>query len=341
MDLTTVADDLAVLHDGTDVRRYDGLAPDTLQEIDGHVFRTLPRPDGELLCRFTTVNDVHFGEVEAGLMSGMDLGPSFRSPPGAEPYPEMMNRHAIAEMQALDPAAVVVKGDLTSNGTPEEHQRFCDFYEPAFGDRLHYVRGNHESYHHLSVGPPAPFTVELPGVTLAVIDTSIDGWPTGGIDADTLVWLRDTATDQARTHPGVPMLVFGHHHPWNPESSQRHGTYFGINPDDSERLVEIVAAHHNIRGYFAGHTHRNRVRHFSATRDVPWVEVASVKEFPGMWAEYRVYDGGITQVGHRIGHPEAMDWSEKTRHMYGGMFFDYAFGTLADRCFVLPATHKS
>jgi len=337
MELTTVAEDLAVVHDGTEVRVYEGLEPDSLQEIDGHVFRTLPQPGGELLCRFTTVNDVHFGEVEAGLMSGMDLGPSFRSPPGAEPYPEMMSRHAIDEMQALDPVAVVVKGDLTSNGTMEEYQRFCDFYQPAFGDRLHHVRGNHESYHRLAVGPDVPFVVELDGVTLAVIDTSIDGLPTGGVDDATLVWLRDTATDQARSRPGVPMLVFGHHHCWSPESSQRHDYYFGINPDDSERLVEVVAAHTNIRGYFAGHTHRNRVRRFSATRDVPWVEVAAVKEFPGMWAEYRVYEGGILQIGHRIGHPEAMEWSEMTRNMYGGIFFDYSFGSLDDRCFVVTS----
>ena len=39
-----------------------------------------------------------------------------------------------------------------------------------------------------------------------------------------------------------PVLVFGHHHVWNPESSERPDDYFGINPDDSERLVELVGA---------------------------------------------------------------------------------------------------
>jgi hypothetical protein len=28
-------------------------------------------------------------------------------------------------------------------------------------------------------------------------------------------------------------------------------------------------------------------------------------------------------------------WTEKTRHMYAGMYFDYAFGDLTDRCFVI------
>ena len=57
--------------------------------------------------------------------------------------------------------------------------------------------------------------------------------------------------------------------------------YFGIHPDDSERLVDVVARHPAIVGYFAGHTHRNRVRRFAATGDRPWVEVACVKDFPG------------------------------------------------------------
>lgn len=330
MELTTVSDDLAVLHDGVDVERFDDLEPDTVHELGGHVFRTLERPGGELLCRVGTVNDVHFGEVEAGIVEGMDLGPTFSSPPGAEPYPEMMNRCAVDELVAADLDAVVVKGDLTSRGTQEEVDSFLDCYEPALSDRLHWVRGNHESYHGLEVGAPTPFSVTLPGVVLAVIDTSIDGRPNGGVDGETLTWLRDLASGADR-----PVLVFGHHHCWSPESRSRPEDYFGIRPDDSERLVEVFAAHPVLVGYFAGHTHRNRVRRFTATRQVPWVEVASVKEWPGVWAEYKVYEGGILQVVHRIGAPEALAWCDKTKAMYGGAFERYAAGELADRCFVV------
>ena len=87
MELTTVADDEAVVHDGLEVHRYADLEPDTAYERDGFHFRTLARPPGELLCRFATVNDVHFGEVEAGLIEGMELGPTFSSEPGQDPYP--------------------------------------------------------------------------------------------------------------------------------------------------------------------------------------------------------------------------------------------------------------
>ena len=128
VEVTTVADDEVVIYEGPDVRRFEGLAPDTEYDFDGVSVRTLPRPGSELLCRFATVNDVHFGETECGILEGYEHGPVFRSEPGEDPYPEVMNRGAIEEIAALDPAAVVVKGDLTAWGTTEEYERFLEFY---------------------------------------------------------------------------------------------------------------------------------------------------------------------------------------------------------------------
>src|SRR5690606_8950079 len=42
-ELTTVADDEAVIHDAAGARVYDDLAPDEHHEIGGFAFRTLPR----------------------------------------------------------------------------------------------------------------------------------------------------------------------------------------------------------------------------------------------------------------------------------------------------------
>ena len=331
MDLTTVADDEVVLHDGVVEHRHDGLAPDTDYEFEGHRLRTLPRPPGERLATVCTVNDAHFGEVECGILNGIDDHPIYTSAPGDDPYPEVMNRAAIADMRAVHPDAVVVKGDLTSMGTRAEYQAFLDAYGPAFGEKLVHVRGNHDAYHGEDFASRAPLSVTLPGVVLAVLDTSIPRMASGGVSTESLDWLDQLAADADR-----PVLVFGHHHPWNPDSGERPEAYFGINPDDSERLVEVVARRPRIAGYFAGHTHRNRVRRFSATGDVPWVEVACVKDFPGAWAEYRVFEGGILQVFRRISAPQALAWSEKTRDMYGGLYEMYAFGALAERCFAIP-----
>jgi hypothetical protein len=127
--------------------------------------------------------------------------------------------------------------------------------------------------------------------------------------------------------------VFGHHHPWAPGSRTREARYFGLHPDSSEALVDVVARRPALVGYFAGHTHRNRVRRFPTTGDVPWVEVSATKDFPGVWAEYRVFEGGILQVLRRISAPEALAWSDRTRAMYEGTYERYAFGRLEDRCF--------
>ncbi len=330
-ELTTVADDEAVVHDGASARRYEGLAPGTQHEIDGFSFTTLPRL-GEHLTTFATVNDVHFGETECGVIDGLDIGPVFSVEPGDDPYPEVMNRGAIAEMAAIDPAVVLVKGDLTCNGTVEEYEAFLAAYEPAFGDRLVHVRGNHDGYHGGTYAAASTQRIDLPGVTLAVLDTTTPGHTPGQVTIDQLTWLDDLAGTADR-----PVLVFGHHHPWSPDSHERAHNYFGILPDDAERLVAVVARHPGILGYFAGHTHRNRVRHFSATGGRPWTEVACVKDYPGTWAEYRVFDGGVLQIHRRISTPEALAWTEQTRHMYADTYAGYALGALSDRCFAMPA----
>jgi predicted phosphodiesterase len=336
MELTTVADDHAVVHDGLTFRRYDDLEPDTVYELDGFAFRTLARPPGERLATFATVNDVHFGEVECGIMDGLELGPTFTVADGEEPYPETMNRGAIHEIELLDPAVVVAKGDLTADGTAEQYRDFLTFYGDAFGDRLVHTRGNHDVHGDDVVAAEPTQRVDLPGAVLAVLDTSLPGAAGGRVTGEQLEWLHDLAADT-----DGPVYLFGHHHVWSPDSVRNPGAYFGIDPDDSVRLVEVVAARSNIRGYFCGHTHRNRVRHISISRDVPWVEVACVKDFPGAWAEYRVHEGGLLQVFHRISTPEAMVWTEKTRAMFAGMYFGYSFGDLGDRCFTVPATRSS
>ena len=329
-ELTTVADDEAVVFEGPSFRRYEGLEPDRDYELDGFGFRTLPRPGGERLATFATVNDVHFGEVECGVIEGLELGPILSVGPGETPYPETMNRGAIAEMAALEADVVVVKGDLTTYGTVDEYKSFLAAYSDAFGDRLYHVRGNHDAYVGETFASDAPFEIELPGVRLAVIDTVIPRHHTGQVTADQLEWLDELGARSDR-----PVLVFGHHHVWSPESRQRLETYFGITPDDSEKLVDVFARRQSLVGYFAGHTHRNRVRRFAVTGDVPWVEVACVKDFPGTWAEYRVFEGGVLQVHRRISTPEALDWTERTRVMFGGLYPQYAFGSLEDRCFAI------
>jgi 3',5'-cyclic AMP phosphodiesterase CpdA len=292
---------------------------------------TLDQPSGPLLATIATVNDVHFGETRCGLLgTPEELGPFFAAEPGAEPYPEVMNRGAIDAIEQLDPDAVLVKGDLTDRGTEEEYAAFLRAYS-RLGDRMRHFRGNHDAMITESIAATGPFSIELEGATLAVLDTVRPGTDRGRISREQLDWLDELAVGTTR-----PVLVFGHHHPWDPGSKERNDTYFGVNPDDSESLCALIARRDAIAGYFAGHTHRTRTRRFASARDVPIVEIACVKDYPGAWAEYRVYQGGYVQLTRRIADPAALAWTEKTRAMFAGLYRDYALGGISDRCFVQP-----
>ena len=355
IDVTTVSDIDAVIHvtpadDGpVVVRQITDLEPDTGVTIDvvdptdpdlvHHVeVRTLPRPAGELQCVFATVNDVHFGEVVAGQIDDHEQGPILRAGPGEAPYPEVMNLAAAAEMAAIDPAAVIVKGDLSLDGAPEEWAAFEACYRTPFGERLHVVRGNHDSYRHQDAYA-GDQRIDLPGATIALLDTAIPGATTGDITAAQADWLDALAADSTN-----PVIVMGHHQQWiagtsaDPNESKRSDDYFGLHPDGSDRLDEVATRRTSIVAYAAGHTHRHRVRTMTQS-GISSIEIGCTKDFPGTWAEYRVFDGGIMQVVHRMSTPAALAWSEPCRGLYADFGIDYgtyALGELADRCFVIP-----
>lgn len=355
IDVTAVTDTSAVVHvtptpdEAVIVHRIDGLEPDADVVIEvpdpadaGIVhelaIRTLRRPDGNLRSVFATVNDVHFGEASAGQIDDLEMGPIRRSKPGDDPYPEVMNRAAVAEMEAIEPRAVIVKGDLSVDGLPEEWAAFERCYREPFGDRLHVVRGNHDAYRYQDAYA-GDQRIDLPGVTVALLDTVVPGSTTGNVTASQADWL-DAVADEATQ----PVIVMGHHQQWiagtraDPTESKRSDDYFGIHPDGSDRLDGVCARRPSILAYAAGHTHRHRVRSMTES-GVASIEVGCTKDFPGTWAEYRVFDGGIMQIVHRLSSPEALAWSEPCRGLYADFDIDYgtyALGELSDRCFVLP-----
>lgn len=335
LELTTVADDAVVLHLDDATFRHDDLQPDSDYEFEGVTARTLPRPHGQLLCRFATVNDVHFGEIECGRIDDHPQGPILRREPGETPYPQVMNAGAVREIASIDPEAVIVKGDLSNDGRDEEWAAFEACYRTAFGARLHVVRGNHDA-HRGQAAYAGDEWIDLPGLAVAVLDTTIPSATPGALRPNQIEWLDDHLADAGRT------MLLGHHQQWVPGGAgaeRRSDDYFGLHPDASDALDAVCVRHANAIGYAAGHTHRHRVRRMAASGR-PTIEVGCVKDFPGTWAEYRVFEGGVMQVVHRISDPEALRWSNRCRALYSDFGVDYeqyAMGTLDDRCFVITA----
>jgi 3',5'-cyclic AMP phosphodiesterase CpdA len=357
LDVTTVTDREAVVHvtrPGTfevSVHRFAGLEPDSectlgvpdpLDPSTTHTIsvHTLATPTGDLLSVLATVNDVHFGEVAAGQIDDFTIGPIRRPSPADDPYPEVMNRAIVAEIQTVEPAAVIVKGDLSLDGAPAEWEAFERCYRDTFGDRLHVVRGNHDGYR-FQTEYAGDQRIDLPGTTIALLDTVIPGSTTGDLTTDQTDWLDALAADSTQ-----PVFVMGHHQQWiappgtDPGEVRRSDEYFGLHPDASDRLDDLCARRRSIVAYAAGHTHRHRVRTMTRAL-IPSIEIGCTKDFPGTWAEYRVYEHGIMQVVHRVSSQRALAWSESCRNLYADFDIDYetyALGTLADRCFVIPTS---
>ncbi len=287
--------------------------------------RTLVQPAGRLLATLATANDVHFGETECGRTGDPAtdaIGPILRSAPGARPYPEVMNGAVVDEMLALDPDAVVVKGDLTDSGREEQYDAFRACYG-RLGARMHHVRGNHDAIRDPQLARcDAPYAVRLEGVMLAVLDTTMPGHVGGVLPLAQRAWLDELAAGTPD-----PVLVFAHHPSFNPDPN------YGLSPADHEALLALIARRENIVGYLSGHTHSNHVVRDPRAREVPCVEVACTKDYPGAWAEYRVYEGGYTQVMRRVAAPAAREWSELGRTMIQGIYRDLVLGTIDDRCF--------
>jgi 3',5'-cyclic AMP phosphodiesterase CpdA len=240
-----------------------------------------------------------------------------------------MNRAVIDDMNQLNLDAVIVKGDLTSLGTLAEYDRFREFYEPAFGSRLTFVRGNHDSYPGLVFADWSVQIVDVEGLRIVLLDTSRDHESSGFIGADQVV----TAREAAGATTG-PVVVMGHHPLFVPDvDNVRH--FDGVRPSDSAALLDGLRSCENVVAYTAGHTHRCRR---ATVGGVAIVEVACVKDFPGAWAEYQIGTTGIAQIVHRASGAAAIAWAEKTREMFDGYYATYALGELSDRCFTLPLT---
>ena len=100
---------------------------------------------------------------------------------------------------------------------------------------------------------------------------------------------------------------------------------------ESRRFVAALHEANPTSIIIAGHTHRNRCYHVDG---VMVSEVGSTKDYPGQWAGYAVYEGGIRQTVRRIASPAVMAWTEATRHALFGLWGLWAPSSMAQRCWV-------
>ncbi len=320
---------------------------------------TLPEPTGALSASFATLNDLHFGEPRFGGVLRPDGEPDEDRPGWAfvresddeVPYWKYMNEDAISEINSLGVDAAIIKGDIADRGLPEQFAAAADAFS-KFEMPHHAFLGNHDYYarnisadgrpgvevdgYALLDQPPAPRTVDLGGWQLILLETTIPGDHHGEFDEERLYWL-DQALSRSRD-AAMPTLVLMHHQPVPPEHASSYPNTIGIKPNDSLALFELIGSNPQVRGVLIGHTHRNRVRRYAESGNVPFIEVNCTKDYPGGYGHYRLFDdGSFQQQVHRTSTARALAHSTRCATFFQGGYRDFALGSLSSRSFVVPS----
>lgn len=314
---------------------------------------TLPAPAGRAVASFATLNDLHFGEPRFGgtLLPDGDYGPATSDHPavtedeGDVPYWRAMNEDAVADINAAAVDFVMIKGDIADSGRREQFAAAAATFA-GFTAPWHAFLGNHDYYGLLrgeevdgyaALGQPrAPRTIDVAGWRLVIIDTVEPGAHHGIFPDARLRWLADAlAETRARR---IPTLILTHHQPVPHRYADRFPNTIAIVPAHSLKLFALLAEHPQVRAVLIGHTHRNRVRRYPEAGDVPFVEVHCVKDYPGGYAHYRLFDdGSFRQEARRTASARALAHATRCRDFFAGGYRTFALGALEERSLVVGA----
>ncbi len=190
-------------------------------------------------------------------------------PPGSLAYGRVDTAKAlercVATLNEFNPSPdfVVISGDLADTPTAEEYQYLKRLLAPL---KLPFagIPGNHDSRELMRAAFPSAYAfpsgplnqkVEIGGLDLLLLDSSVPGKPHGTLDVPTLQWL-DAALASAADRPA---LLFLHHPPfkagiWHMDRQNL------LNAAD---LAPIIERHLRARLIATGHVHRATLTMFA------------------------------------------------------------------------------
>ncbi|MGI9595293.1 MAG: metallophosphoesterase family protein [Acidimicrobiales bacterium] len=318
----------------------DGLPPDSPVSVEltwtgGRrklAAKTLPSPPGELLARFATVSDLHLGAERWGAMKTM-----VDQTDHPVPHPYRCAIAAVNEAVAWGAELLVIKGDAA------QHECRADFAEvgrlvdefPSLPMLLipgnHDVDGRNGGTIPLTVGRrQLPYTrtvdsIDLPGARIVAADTALPGQGRGSLTRTGAAVVDEIAGSDRPVFLAV-------HHQLQATRLPRHWPVGISAPASTDFLSRLDRLDVPIT-VSSGHTHRNRSRLHG---DVLVTEVASTKDWPGVWAGYAVHEGGIRQVVRRTADPDAIAWTEYSRGALNGLWAMWSPGPIGQRCISRP-----
>ncbi|HWU46426.1 MAG TPA: metallophosphoesterase [Humibacter sp.] len=157
-----------------------------------------------------------------------------------------------APLETVD--VVVLSGDLSDDGSAESYRLLRDLVGPwaaRRGATVVYAMGNHD----LPTGFEAVLgartgLVNVRGVRIIHLDSSVPGFGYGDLDAVSLDWLRDALSTPAEN--GTLLVL---HHPPVPATTPLLAT---LQLQQPQRLLELCAAG-DVRLVLSGHYHHSLV----------------------------------------------------------------------------------
>jgi 3',5'-cyclic AMP phosphodiesterase CpdA len=237
---------------------------------------------------------------------------------------------------------IVAKGDLTQNARHEEIalavQVLSNSKVPvaiALGN--HDVRAPVDTASILrqagfDASQDASFR-DMPGVRVVLGHSPVPERHAGSLPGSHVAQVAAlaAATSAGTGSPDRRPAVIVLHHPLRRWPVETHYPP-SVNWRHSRRFASAVRAANPSTIVLSGHTHRNRLYRAGGL----WVsEVGSTKDYPGQWAGYSVYEGGMRQVVRRIERPDAIAWNQMTKRALGGVWGRWSPGRLGDRCWTI------
>lgn len=286
----------------------------------------LPAPELPPGRRFVVFTDVHVG-------SGVDD----------------LARAAVADINDIAPEFVVICGDITEDGEPEQFRAAREIFDgltcPYFA-----VPGNHDAVQRSTREPvgaklwadafgsaPRDHVVECDGLQIALVDSTdptASPFPDWDIARGRIGEGIAAGVDSGALRPGQiealvqrldarrPVLLVQHHelHPFPGFPPVK----FALREEDAEAELAALAGH-NLVGVVAGHTHRSAVLQVGS--GVSQLEIPSLKDWPYTFAVAGVTDDGVQVTVRQISDREGV-W--KRVRALPPLIRRFAIGPLSD-----------
>jgi 3',5'-cyclic-AMP phosphodiesterase len=179
----------------------------------------------------------------------------------------MLTERALRAVAALrvKPDAIVISGDLTDNGLPDEYAVLIGALRRHIaGVRVYLIPGNHDRREVMRermgdwpgvISDPefVQYAVDDLDVRLVMLDTVVTGEAHGELCARRLAWFDATLA----AAPEKPTIVVMHHPPFVCGIAHMDA----INLRNSEDFAAIIARHRQVRRILCGHHHRPVTAH--------------------------------------------------------------------------------